>query len=546
MTFKRIISIVLILAMALSLAACGQQSQQTSKNSTDKSVEVLRIGTTSPAESFNIMVEDGSYGKMNYNSFCAAPFLDLNSKREIQPYIMTDWEVADDQMSVIATFATDKGILWHDGKPLTMDDIIFTFEYLLNVKKSSYLKSMSAVEKIDDTKLKLIFDAPGAFSTLIKLAPFVYVYPKHIWEGVEDYKGYTGENAVIGCGPYKLTEIDKDAQTVTYEAMDKYFKGELTVKKVIVRSYDSFDALVMALRNGEVDAMYNYSNSLDSSMKPSITGIKDLDPGMSINPGNFQMVFGFNAAPTKDLAFRQAVASALNYKLLATAIGGEDGEIAGVGVVSSAALGHDASLPKNQQDIEKAKKILDEAGYLDKNGDGYRELPSGEEMSVLVTPQYNKARSALYLRICEITIENLKDIGVRGVLDEESVRNSDHCAEFRKSGMYQIYIGYTSPGVAMYDSAFMYMVPNPKNPWGTCTDEAFNKAYEKMMNVASYEEYNARSKEAQKLADDIKIGIGLCWDKAYFPYRTDKYTGWINYSGWGVINSDTWYNVRQK
>lgn len=573
MSCKKLISAALALILALSLCACGPAtdapaSSVASENSVPENtseevsvaseevpeeassaptgaiVETLRIGTTRPADSFNIMMEDGSYGKMNYNSFSAAPFLELNQEREIQPYIMTDWDIADDQMSVVATFATDKGITWHDGQPLTIDDIIFTFGYMIEVKQSSYLKSMSSVEKIDDKTLKLNFDTPAGFTMLTKIAPFVYVYPKHIWEGVEDYKGYTGEDASIGCGPYKLVDIDEEAQIVTYEAVENYFKGELTVKNVVVRSFDSHDALVMALRNGEIDAMYDYSNSLDSSMKPSITGIEGLDEGTSVNPGNFQMVFGFNVAPTNDLPFRQAVASALDYELLATAIGGEDGEVAGTGIISPAALGHDSSLPENKQDIEKAKQILDEAGYVDTDGDGMRELPTGEEMSVLVTPQFNSARSALYLRICEITIENLSEIGVRAVLDEESVRNSDHCTEFRKSGQYEIYIGYTSPGVAMFDSAFMYMVPNEKNPWGTCTDETFNAMYEQMMNVANYEEYIECSHKLQQMAGEIEVGIALCWDRAYFPYRTDKYTGWVNYPGWGAINSETWYNLR--
>ena len=176
----------------------------------------------------------------------------------------------------------------------------------------------------------------------------------------------------------------------------------------------------MALRTGEIDAMYDYSNSLDSSMKPSITGIENLDPGMSVNPGNFQLVFGFNTQPTDDLSFRQAVAAALDYSLLATAIGGEDGEIAGVGVVSPAAKGHDSTLPKNEQDIDKANAILDEAGYLDVNGDGLREMPDGSELAVLITPQYNKTRSALYLRICEIIMQNMEQVGVQVVLDRSS------------------------------------------------------------------------------------------------------------------------------
>ena len=51
-------------------------------------------------------------------------------------------------------------------------------------------------------------------------------------------------------------------------------------------------------------------------------------------------------------------------------------------------------------------------------------------------------------------------------------------------------------------------------------------------------------KELQALADEQVVGLALCWDKAYFPYRTDHYEGWTNFPGWGVINCETWYSLR--
>ena len=115
---------------------------------------------------------------------------------------------------------------------------------------------------------------------------------------------------------------------MTLEAVgDTYMGQELTVQKLVVRTYDSHDALVMALRNGEVDAMYDYSNSLNATMVDSITGIEDLDPGMSDNPGNYQLVFGFNKQPTDDLIFRQAVRAALDYELLRVTIDRDCGQV---------------------------------------------------------------------------------------------------------------------------------------------------------------------------------------------------------------------------
>lgn len=555
---KQILVALIVLVMCLNLIGCSGGEKEAPVNIQENvvkkeetkgektNVKVLRIGTTKPADSFNITKEDGSFGKMNYNSFVAAAFLEKDENNELQPNIMQSWEIADDQESMIAKFATDKDVKWHDGKDLTIDDITFTFEYIKNVKKSGYVRSLKSIEKIDATTAKLIFEGPSAYSFLNSIAKFVTVYPKHIWEGIEDFKAYEGKDACIGCGPYKLVDIDEDAQVVTYESVGEYFKGEITVDKVIVKTYDNHDALVMSLKSGEIDAMYDYSNSLDSSMQPSVTGVENLDPGMSTNPGNFQMVFGFNKKPTDDLNFRKAVSNALNYELLATTIGGTDGEVAGKGIISPVNLGFNETLEINKQDIELANKILDEAGYTDVDGDGIREDKDGNKLSVLITPQYNETRKSLYLRICEIVIENLKEVGIQVVLDDESVRNKDYATEFRKSGEYEIYIGYTSPGVASFDSAFMYMVPNENNPWGTCNIEQFVDTYSILKLSKDSEDYIKNIRLEQEIAAENVVGIALAWDKAYFPFRTDKIKGWINVPGYGAIHANTWYTLYEE
>lgn len=551
---KRLLCIILSAALAFSLAACSKGTEQGdapsagSAANTDQVVEELRIGTTAPIDGLNIMNENGIFGKLNYNGVCAAPFVVTDGKGKVQPYFMTDWSLSDDLNTMTGTFATDQGITWHDGQPVTIDDVVFTLNYLA-ANKSGYLPGLVKAQATGDNTATLIFTDGKAFTALNSMANFVWVRPQHIWSKVEGpYQEYQGEDAAIGCGPYKLSNVDQEAQTLTFDAVaDTYLGKKLTVKKLLVRTYDSADALVMALRNGQVDAMYNYSNSLDPTMAASITGVKDLNPGMSENPGNYQLVFGEKEKPTDDLTFRKAVRDALDYELLRVTIGGEDGKIPGTGIVAPPNKGFDASLPKLAQNVEEAKKLLDEGGYVDVDGDGFREMPDGSPMEVLITPQYNKTRQPLYLRIAEVIKTNLAAVGVKTVLDDESVRNSDHATDVRKQGTYQLYIGYTSPGVAMYDTAFMYIIgDNGNNPWGTCLIPEFVSAYEAKKSAGSYQEYDAAVKKLQAIADKDVVGLALCWDNAYFPYRTDKYQGWTNYPGWGAINNQTWFTLIPK
>lgn len=322
---KKFLAVLLMLAMFVIPMASAE---------TGAPVEVLRIGTTAAIDGLNVFTESGIFGKLNYNAICTAPFVVTDANGVVQPFVMTSWEMSEDLNTMTATFATDQGILWHDGEPFTIDDVAFTFNYLIS-RKSGYMPGLTSVEILNDTTMQLNFTEGKAFTAINSMANFVTVRPEHIWSKVEgEYSEYQGEDARIGCGPYKVTEVDEAAQILTLEAAaDTYMGKEITVRKLVVRTYDSADALVMALRTGEVDAMYNYSNSLNPTMAASITGIEDLDPGMSNNPGNYQLVFGFNKQPTDDLAFRKAVRAALDYELLRVTIGGEDGEIAGTGIV---------------------------------------------------------------------------------------------------------------------------------------------------------------------------------------------------------------------
>ena len=67
-----------------------------------------------------------------------------------------------------------------------------------------------------------------------------------------------------------------------------------------------------------------------------------------------------------------------------------------------------------------------------------------------------------------------------------------------------------------------------------------------MTQAVSDEVYIENCKKLQKYMADTIDAQALCWETAFFPYRTDKYTGWNNYPSWGVINSTTWFELTAK
>ncbi len=557
-TCQKLVAILLMAAMLLSLAACGQQSTQPSAaaettaqaSETETAaaeqtepegnghVELLRIGTTATQDVFSGWQTVGAFGKMLYNSFVFSNLFEWDENGAVQPGFIRSWEFSDDGKTMTITFPTD--VSWHDGEPVTAEDVAFTFQ-TLNENKNLGLTDM---EFPDDHTGILHFENPVGMKLLNSLTITAVLMPKHIWEG-KDLETYVGEDAVIGCGPYRFVSYDQDAQTSYYESVGDYYKGEITVDKVSIRTYTGQDALVMALAAGEIDAIYDYSNPVDPSLVETLANVDGVDTGMSSNTGDYQLTFGCGKAPMSDLYFRKAVINAIDYEMTASVVNGTYGDVPSLGVIAPPNLGFDDSIPKLKQDKDAANAALDEGGYLDVNGDGMREMPDGSEMNVMITVQYG-VRQEMFARLYEVISEDLAAVGIRATLDEESVRNRDVWMGHMKNADFDLNLGLCTTGVAPFSSAFHYMLASSRLAAGTYPGEEMNAAYQKALASTTTEEYVAAIKEVQQLNTTNYAGTALCWDKAFFPYRTDHITGWVNFPAWGGINNQTWYVLTAK
>lgn len=501
-------------------------------------VKLLRIGTTQQQEIFSGYLTEGAFGKMLYNSFTHANLLETDENGEIQPGFIQSWEFSQDRKEM--TFTFPENVKWHDGTPVTGEDVLFTFQDMINNKKNNLV----GVELIDSHTAKVVFSEPAGLKFLNSLTITSVLLPKHIWEN-KDMETYTGEDAVIGCGPYSFESYDADAQTSYYKAVEDYFKGELTVDEVSIRSYGSQDAMLMALANDEIDAIYDYSNPVDPSLLAGIDGKKDIDPGMSDNTGDYQLAFGCKTTPCDDINFRKAVVNAIDYTMTASVINGEYGQIPSLGIIAPPNLGFDDSLEALKQDVKAAEAALEEGGYKDVDGDGFREKPDGSPMDVMITLQ-NGVRPEMFNRLYEVVSADLANVGIKTHLDEESVRNRDVWMNHQKEGDYELYIGICTTGVAPFSSAYRYLLAESGLSAGTYAGEEMNRAYLEAMNAPDEAAYMEAIGRVQKLNTEEYAGTALCWDKAFFPYRTDKIEGWVNYPAWGVINNKTWYQLYEK
>lgn len=544
-SMARTLRILLALILALSCMNVAAQAEDSPKH-----VKNLVIGTTAKNNVFNMTTQTDAFGRMNYNGLTQGNYVYRDANGDLQPYFFESYEISED--GTVLDFTWHKGAIWHDGEPVTDEDIVFTFEFQRDVKKVGGLSNLVSVEITGENAARLTFSEPDVYYYLnTSCMNTACMYAKHIWEGVEDYSNYTGEDAAIGCGPYKLVSYDVDSQTSYYEAVpENAFLGEITVDTVTVQSYADQASLMMALANGEVDAYYTYASPIDATLIGSFTGMDSLELGQSDFSGSYQMLFGCSREPGSDLNFRQAVVYAIDYPTIAATTCGEYGRTPNRGILNPACKGFDETISMLEYNPDTANEMLDAAGYVDADGDGWRDLPDGTAMDLAVIPQYS-SKMEVRSRIGEIVCTSLKAVGINCHIDEDAISNSEVWEDKVTNEEYDVSITFCTSGVAAYSTAFRYMLADLREGdsgwhWGSYHSDELKDTFYAMTEAINDEAYLENVTKLQHLADEEMFALTLDWETGFFPYRTDKYEGWDNWDSWGVIHCETWFNLTAK
>jgi peptide/nickel transport system substrate-binding protein len=310
-----------------------------------------------------------------------------DSTGQFIPWLAESWKSTPD--GKVWTFSLRDGVKWQDGKPFSAEDVAFSYQYLAANPGPSSPANPSLFKKIR------VVDARTVEITLSQAyAPFLRnivgslpILPRHIWENVKDPLKYTAPEAVIGTGPYRLITYNKAEGSYLYEANDDFWLGKPYVKRIELVPTNN---AALSLKQGDIHAadVSGYSESPNNEMMQAFR--KDPKYQVMTNPGEWQLVLYFNlkrGQPFNDASFRQAVAYAMDLQTMV------DKVLLGDGIPGMPGWAAPNSPWKNP-DVktypylpDKAKTLLDQAGYVDKNGDGKRDLPDGKPLQLeLIVP----------------------------------------------------------------------------------------------------------------------------------------------------------------
>lgn len=433
-----------VMVLALALTGCGgskspspaapsagSTSQNQAAESSGPKDEVVTMAIISTWNTLNIYNTSGNYGH------CVADQLfermvSCTHDGKYLPRLADSWEMSEDHTSM--TFHMNKNAKWHDGEPLTADDVVFTLKAVTSEKMDNYYRSKFVclagtddngicaspddlqVEAIDDYTVKVGLKTPKDEQTVLStLCSFFYVLPQHILD-TGDYSDINDSDfwtSPVGAGPFKYVK-DIAGEQLEMTANEDYYLGCPDFKTFVIKVVPA-TSLTAGLLNGEIDVVGAGSIPLSDwgTIESSDNLVAESIPSYAYQYMEFNLSDGNDAF--QDAAVRIAFDKAIDKQLIVDQLMAGEGQVA-VGPMPKYHPYYNDALEGNSYDPNAAKSAL-EAANFDFNRT-YR----------LIVPQGNQVReqSALIIQ------QNLKDIGIKVEIETydfatllEMMRNGD-------------------------------------------------------------------------------------------------------------------------
>ncbi|RVT84183.1 twin-arginine translocation pathway signal protein [Rhodobacteraceae bacterium CCMM004] len=297
-----------------------------------------------------------------------------------KPWAAESVEWSDDGTEVTLTLR--EGMMWHDGEPVTTDDVIFSFtapaEGTNAPMYKPFVSNIAGIEATDDRTVVMTLNEPNAAfetSTLAKLN----LVPEHVWAPLLENltEGETAEAVLeesrIGSGPFKFDRWVTQQEVVLSANADHWSAPKMD--RWILRIVLNVEAALGMLRSGEVNFMSDYTGDPELLLQAAEED-GDLEVVQSVDIGFQYLAFNLRRPPFDDAAFRRALSAAINRDLIQKAAWNGFAVKANSHVSPALEFWHKAGIADGlQTGMDLAKSILDEAGY--EMVDGRLHYPAG-------------------------------------------------------------------------------------------------------------------------------------------------------------------------
>ena len=348
---------------------------------------VLRVGWTNDPDNLNPFVgaETSSYEiwLLNYD-FLVGYSLDLGPT----PGLATSWETSPD--GKVWTFHLREGVHWQDGEPFTARDVAFTYNYIVDnemVAYSSLTKYIEEAVAVDDLTVEIRCSRPKA--NMVRT--WIPILPEHVWSKVGPKAAggsYRNRPPIVGTGPFQVVEVKK-GDYVRMVADPSFWGQKPTVDEILFITYQNPDSMTQDLLGGNLDAAWGIPPAQFSKLEAT-QGLQAI--AYNLLTWDY-LAMNCYEGPSRgnpvlrDVEFRRALNWAIDRQRIVDLAWG------GRGKPGTTIMTPDSWVDPDYHwqppagalftfDPDKAKQLLDAAGYVDADGDGVREDRQGRPIEL--------------------------------------------------------------------------------------------------------------------------------------------------------------------
>ena len=542
---------VLLLIPGISFAG-GAKEEEPVKEEAEKSLYGgrLTVGllnsmeTVGLGEPFDWMEMGCMYSILNYDSLSHYANLQEGSGMEWWPRLCQSYDVSEDNK--VWTLHLVENAKFHDGVPVTAEDVVFTYEYWWKPYHPGIWTDYESIEAIDDYTVRLVMTEPlPPYPPPGDTWPTWGIIPKHIFEPYKDDVAQYPNTEAIGSGPFKLKEF-VPGEYLWLVKNEDYWGEKPYIDELLFRVYANIETAIMALKSGEIDAYVE-----DEGIPPQ--AVEDLKayPGVEVieAPGNVHYIMGVNLhkdTPLRDVRIRKALAYGIDYDRIIDMLFLGYAERIDSFYFNSDRF-HNPNLPKYDYNPEKAGKLLDEAGFTAFDEKGIRYNPdTGEKLefeNVVASDMIQAVKGALLMK------ESLEEVGIGlkivSVDYNTMVSMTSHpeADQYELSGMGGTYpapapygdwiwIRCYSPEPGQIGTAPLWNEPLYQNP-------VFDALYKSYMSETDQVAKKEKAYEMQRIIAEDLPWIYVAAPSYVFAYRPENFEGWVIAPGGGA----TWFNI---
>lgn len=313
-----------------------------------------------------------------------------------RPSLAESWSVSDDELTY--TFTIRRGVKWHDGQPMTADDVVFSLDVFLREVHPRWRpianSRIESISKLDDHTVQVVLKQPFDPLTLAFEASMSPIVPRHIYEGT-DYRANPMNTTPIGTGPMKFKEWRSGSFVHLVRNDDYYLDGQPYLDEVFYHFIPDAASRAVAYESGTVDVLSPGSVEYFEIARLA------RDPNTCVTSAGWEMFspltfvhLNVRSGPLASKEFRQGLMHAMDREFAIDALWEGYGRVA-TGPVASTTRFYSDQTRFYDYNPDRARELIAASGY------------NGETLRFLVLPY-----AEVWTRWAEIIRENLRDVGV--------------------------------------------------------------------------------------------------------------------------------------